>query len=244
MTRRKILRTAPKLAGMIGGASAIEAVSERQFGSTLSPRKVKVVVTGGHPGDPEYGCGGTIARYTALGNEVVLLYLNNGAWPPTPASTRIAEAKHASEILRARCAYVGQANGHAVVDNARYEELRGLLEAEKPDAVFDQWPIDHHPDHRALTMLVMDAWLQSGKNFALYYYEVGQDTMMFTPSDFVDITDVESRKREACYAHASQTPNYWYPLQVQVEKSRGRQSGYQRAEGFLRHWESKPIVLP
>jgi len=37
------------------------------------PGRLKVVVSGGHPGDPECGCGGTIARYTALGHEVVLL---------------------------------------------------------------------------------------------------------------------------------------------------------------------------
>jgi LmbE family N-acetylglucosaminyl deacetylase len=34
------------------------------------------VVTGGHPGDPECGCGGTIARYTEAGHEAVLLYLS------------------------------------------------------------------------------------------------------------------------------------------------------------------------
>jgi LmbE family N-acetylglucosaminyl deacetylase len=28
--------------------------------------RLKVVVTGGHPGDPEYGCGGTVARYSDL----------------------------------------------------------------------------------------------------------------------------------------------------------------------------------
>jgi hypothetical protein len=38
-----------------------------------APRKPKVVVTGGHPGDPEYGCGGTVARYADLGHSVVLL---------------------------------------------------------------------------------------------------------------------------------------------------------------------------
>ena len=38
------------------------------------------MVTGGHPGDPEYGCGGTVARLAAAGHEVVLLYLNDGAW--------------------------------------------------------------------------------------------------------------------------------------------------------------------
>ena len=37
---------------------------------------LKIVVTGGHPGDPECGCAGTIARYTDLGHQVSLLYLN------------------------------------------------------------------------------------------------------------------------------------------------------------------------
>jgi LmbE family N-acetylglucosaminyl deacetylase len=34
--------------------------------------KLKVMVTGGHPGDPEYGCGGTIARYADQGHDVTL----------------------------------------------------------------------------------------------------------------------------------------------------------------------------
>ena len=213
-------------------------------GQAAASRKLKVVVTGGHPGDPEYGCGGTIARYTDAGNEVVLLYMNNGAWPPTPAPTRVGEAKKACEILGARPAFVGQANGHGIVDNEHYEAFRRILEAEKPDVVFDQWPIDHHPDHRALTLLVLDAWLASGREFALYYYEVAQDTMMFTPSEYVDISAVESRKRAACYAHASQTPDYWWALEEQLEIFRGAESGYKQAEGFLRHWESKSIPLP
>lgn len=37
-----------------------------------------VLVIGGHPGDPEAGCGGTIARYTAQGHAVTLLYLPRG----------------------------------------------------------------------------------------------------------------------------------------------------------------------
>src|ERR1700680_3810176 len=46
--------------------------------SSAASSKLRVVVTGGHPGDPEYGCGGTVARYTDLGHEVILLYLNRG----------------------------------------------------------------------------------------------------------------------------------------------------------------------
>ncbi len=246
VTRREMLAGAGKAAPALAlGVPAMNAIGELQPVSPQPPsRKLKIVVTGGHPGDPEYGCGGTILRYTARGDEVVLLYMNNGAWPPTPAATRIAEAKKACEILGARPAFVGQTNGHAIVDDAHYEEFRRLLDAENPDVVFDQWPIDHHPDHRALTMLVLDAWLESHKKFALYYYEVGQDTMMFQPTDFVDISAVSARKREACYAHASQTPDYWYPIETQLEDFRGAESGYKQAEGFLRHWESTSIVLP
>ena len=39
---------------------------------------LKIVVAGGHPGDPECGCAGTVARLTDLGYAVTLLYLNRG----------------------------------------------------------------------------------------------------------------------------------------------------------------------
>jgi N-acetylglucosamine malate deacetylase 1 len=205
-----------------------------------SGRKLKVVVAGGHPGDPEYGCGGTIARFTRLGHEVVLLYLNNGGWPPTPPSARIAEAKKACEILGAQPAYAGQENGHAVIDNAHYEEYAKILNAENPDLVFTQWPIDNHADHRATAMLTYGAWRQSKKKFALYYYEVsnGEDTLQFSPTHYVDFTDVEPMKRAACYAHASQTPDRYYTLQDQVAVFRGLESGYKRAEAFILQLQS------
>ncbi len=102
-----------------------------EFPSAAQPsRKLKIVVTGGHPGDPEYGCGGTIARLTALGHEVVLLYMNDGAWQEIPASVRITEAKKACAILKARPAYARQINGHAIIDNPHYEGFQKILEAE------------------------------------------------------------------------------------------------------------------
>ena len=93
-------------------------------------------------------------------------------------------------------------------------------------------------------MLTLDAWLKSGKAFALYYYEVAEDTTMFSPSDYVDISPVESRRRAACYAHVSQQPDKWYPKQLEITRSRGAESGYPQAEAFLRHWESKRALLP
>ena len=49
------------------------AVARPRFG-----RKLKVLVAGAHPDDPESGCGGTIARYVNEGHAVTALYLTRG----------------------------------------------------------------------------------------------------------------------------------------------------------------------
>jgi N-acetylglucosamine malate deacetylase 1 len=209
-------------------------------------RKLKLIVTGGHPGDPEYGCGGTIARYTDLGHEAVLLYLNRGEWPPRDAGvSRVEEARKACEILKARPLYAGQFNSQAVVDKPHYEAFLKILEAERPDVVFTHWPIDNHADHRAISMLAYDAWLKMKKTFALYYYEVsnGEDTVQFAPTHYVDISGTEPQKRRACYAHASQTPDRYYALQEQVMRMRGIESGHKFAEAFIRHVQSPDFAL-
>ncbi|HXM16974.1 MAG TPA: hypothetical protein VN933_17140, partial [Candidatus Eremiobacteraceae bacterium] len=87
-SRREFLAASGALAlgggGLLGGATA-DAASLGAGAETPASggRKIKVVVCGGHPGDPEYGCGGTIARLTQMGHDVVLFYLNDGGWPPT-----------------------------------------------------------------------------------------------------------------------------------------------------------------
>lgn len=94
-------------------------------------------------------------------------------------------------------------------------------------------------------MLAYDAWMQMGKSFAFYYYEVsdGDDTFMFAPTDYVDISHTEARKKAACYAHASQAPDHFYALQSQVTRFRGVEYGVAQAEGFIRHVQSRRDLL-
>jgi N-acetylglucosamine malate deacetylase 1 len=211
---------------------------------------LKILVAGGHPGDPECGCAGTVIRYRQLGHQVVLLYLNRGegfcggASLDRCAVIRTSEAQAACRILDARAVFAGQYDGRAIVDAPHYEAFARLLEAESPDVVFAHWPIDRHRDHRALSLLTLDAWLNHGRKFAFYYYEVAGDTMMFSPTEYVDISAVESRRRSACFAHASQQPEKWYPQQVEITRRRGAESGFAQAEAFLRHPESRPVPLP
>jgi len=252
ISRREMLNRASRLgAGVAAGVPLLAASTPSPGpGDRPLPHRLKIVVTGGHPGDPEYGCGGTIARYTDLGHEVVLLYLNPGDWSEKPgydpSPTRMAEAQKACELLQARPAYAGQHDGKAIVDPEHYAQFHRLLEAERPHVVFTHWPIDNHADHRAISLLVYEAWLRMTKQFALYYYEVsnGEDTVQFTPTHYVDITGTEPRKKMACYAHASQAPDKFYNLQSLVTHLRGIESGHQHAEGFIRHVQSPDFGLP
>jgi LmbE family N-acetylglucosaminyl deacetylase len=250
-SRRKLLAAgglaAASVAAGLGSsnANAAEAQPPDKPG-----QKFKIVVAGGHPGDPEYGCGGAIARFTDRGHEVALLYLNHG----DPAEIlsenrpmpRVAEAAKACEILKARPLFAGQIDGNAVVDAAHYDAFRRIIAAEKPDAVFTHWPIDNHADHRAMSILVYDAWRHLKKSFALFYYEVssGEDTVQFAPTVYLDITGTEPRKRLACFAHASQSPDRYYNLQDMVARMRGAESGHARAEAFVRHIQSPEFSLP
>ncbi len=249
-SRRKFLRNAAW--ALPSAAIAGAAPAELTASTKAEQKKLKVIVAGGHPGDPEYGCGGTVVRYTEQGHAVTLLYLNRGEGGipgksgKEAAAIRSAEAAKACELLKAKPLFADQIDGQSIVDKAHYDSFARIIEGEKPDVLFTQWPIDGHPDHRATSMLCYEAWLRMGKTFGFYYYEVsdGEDTLMFSPAEYVDITAAEARKHAACYAHASQSPDRFYALQEQVARFRGVESGVGQAEAFVRHVQSRGGMLP
>ena len=205
-------------------------------------KHLNVLVVGGHPGDPEAGCGGTIARYVDGGHEVTILYLTRGEagvagkTAAQAADIRTAEAREACRVLKAKPIFARQVDGATELTAARYAEFVELVAAAKPDVVFTQWPLDHHRDHRACGLLTYDVWLRL--RFALYYYEVdlGSDTQCFRPTDYVDVTATEPRKREACMAHQSQNPDGFYTRDhVPMLRFRGAEAGCGLAEAFIRH---------
>lgn len=82
---------------------------------------LKVVCVGGHPDDPESGCGGTLARYVATGHAVTVIYLTrgergiDGASDAEAATIRTAECEAACRVLGAKALFAGQINGSTEV---------------------------------------------------------------------------------------------------------------------------------
>jgi len=232
----------------LGGAAALLPLDVAR-----DPRKLKILCAGGHPDDPESGAGGTMARYADQGHDAVNLYLTKGEagiqgkTHDEAAALRVAEIGKACAILKVRPLFAGQIDGATEINAARYDEVRRILAEEKPDVVLTHWPIDTHRDHRATSFLVYDAWLRLGRPFALYYFEVdmGAQTQHFHPTHYVDITAVVGRKKEACYAHASQNPAGFYDAYHEpMQKHRGMEAGFPSAEGFVRHVRSRTEPLP
>ena len=251
ISRRELIQQSGWMAGTVAALVHLP-LAESAADSNTPSRKLKVVVAGGHPDDPETGCGGTIARYADLGHEGGSLYLTRGEGGvqgkshDEAARIRTAECEQACEILKCRPEFVGQIDGDAEVNPQRYQQFREILANTRPDVVFTHWPIDAHRDHRATSLLVFDAWLGSGKKFALYYFEVmsGVQTTQFHPTDYVDITATEQRKRDATLAHASQNPIRMYEHHDKMNRFRGLQCGREFAEAFIRHEQSVVAVTP
>lgn len=225
--------------------SLLQAQSQPTF------EKKKIVVVGGHPDDPESGCGGTIVKLVQAGHEVTLMYLTNGdagiegKTLQEAAAIRTKECVEACKILGTKPLFVGQVDGDSVMSNAELARFKKLLYGENPHVVFTQWPIDSHKDHQIASLLTIQAWLQADKRFPLYFYEVctGEQTFGFHPTEYVDITDAHAQKLKSLACHDSQgfigengdyTPAIYKCGHPSMEDFRGRELGVPLAEAFVK----------
>jgi LmbE family N-acetylglucosaminyl deacetylase len=202
----------------------------------------KVLIIGAHPDDPETMCGGTMIKLRKMGIEVVAVYFTGGeAGIPGKSheearSIRTAEAKKACEVMGVRPIFMTQTDGNTEVNKERYAEMKALIEAEQPDMVITHWPIDSHRDHRVCSIIVYDAWRQTGYNFDLYYGEVmtGLQTQNFSPNLWVDITEEHDQKVKAYYCHESQDMPVVQEWHDAMEIMRGMECHAKYGEAFVK----------
>lgn len=214
--------------------------------------KKKIVCVGGHPDDPESGCGGTLAKLAKQGHAVTIIYLTTGEagiegkGHPEAATIRKQEAINACAVLNAKPVFAGQVDGATIMDNAWLSKIQSLIYDEKPDVVFTHWPLDSHKDHQVASLLTIQSWVRAQQKFMLYFFEVcaGEQTMTFHPTDYVDITDTQELKRKAVFCHTSQDPPGIYNCgHSAMEDFRGRELGVKAAEAFVCMYGRKQSLL-
>jgi len=215
--------------------------------TSFKPIKVpdgkNIVCVGGHPDDPESGCGGTLALHAKAGSKVSIVYLTKGEAGiqgkshDVSAGIRSKEARAAASVIGADPYFAGQIDGDAIFNKGEIKKLQDLLTGLKPDILYTHWPLDSHPDHQVASLLSVQCWMRMNKKFDLYFFEVnsGSQSFQFLPTHYIDITPVVTIKEQALFKHRSQYPEEIYREHHHImQQFRGREIGVKEAEAFIK----------
>ena len=214
--------------------------------------KKRVLVVAPHPDDETLGVGGTIAKYSAQGDEVFILMVS-GHLPPIYSQKAyeetVSEAYSAfsvlgvkkSEFLEIPATMIGNQPLHEV--NARISKVVNDF---NPNIVLCPYP-DRHIDHRLVFESVMVATRPIGVGRGIEIvaaYETLSETHWnaphieanFTPNWVVDISDHISEKCNALKCYKSQISEFPGPRSIEaveaLAKFRGTQAGFGYGEGL------------
>lgn len=191
---------------------------------------MKVLIFVAHP-DDETACGGTIAKLTGEGNEVVQVMATNGdkgthdrtVTPEAITAIRKKEMEKAAEVLGiSNVIWLGFSDGTLEENTfALKEKAFKVIRQEKPDAVisFDPWKRwDPHSDHRTIGFAAVEAaYLADSHWYYPEHFDEGlethdvKETYLFhtdEPNYTVDIQDTFDLKKKAADEHQSQSLDF------------------------------------
>lgn len=183
-----------------------------------------VVVIAPHPDDEVLGCGGTIARLSALGSRVHVVTMTRGQQPDFDAAAVqqvMSEASaahrrmgvHESHFLDLPAARLDTI-GRAEVNACLAQVLDGIL----PDTLLVPFPGDLHHDHEIAFRAAM-VWCRPRDEQAparVWAYETLSETnwyappvtTAFIPNIFVDISETIETKLAAFSCYGSQEKSF------------------------------------
>jgi len=163
-------------------------------------KKMNILAVGAHPDDIEFGCGGTLVKYTEKEHRLSLLIMTEGGLGGE-AQVRVSEQLNSNGILGVeKIFWGGYKDCDLLVDKGAISKIENVISDVKPDFIFCHYPDDTHQDHRHLSQAVISA-TRYIRN--VLFYE-GPTTQNFSPQIYVDIFDTIDRKIEALKAHCSQ----------------------------------------
>lgn len=194
---------------------------------------MKVIVFSPHPDDAETVMGGTIAKYTQKGHEVLIVLVTL----PNKRETRRKESEKSAALLGAHLTVLDIDKYQLAFNRKLVEKFDSIFSDFVPDIIFTSWINEAHQDH----VIVSQATIAAARKNTCSLYMYGQvlpsglTSSSFRSQSFVDISDVIDQKMKAVLAHKSQIKHFseqW----IQGIKARatylGFQIGVKYAEAF------------
>ena len=189
--------------------------------------RADVLVIMPHPDDSEFGCAGTVARWTRDGKRVVYVIITNGDKGTSDRSLpseklvviRQAEQREAARVLGvADVIYLGYPDQGLEDSSELRKDIVRQIRLHRPDIVVTVDPYRRyiwHRDHRITGQVVLDAVYPYARDHLAYPDMLAEGLephkvkeMYFTASEDVnyrsDITDTFELKMQALACHKSQ----------------------------------------
>lgn len=189
-------------------------------GPTLDwdPGREKVLVLAPHMDDEVIGCGGTVARHVDAGADVTVAYLTDGSQGSAAlfklkgdalkkaqrelVLTRREEAHRALKHLGVtKTIFLDAADTQLDADRDLPHRIRTVLMDVQPTLVYVPFFLEHHPDHRGASLMLLKAVDGTKLDFMVHGYEVW--TPLF-PNCVVWIDSTMARKQQAMAEYRSQ----------------------------------------
>lgn len=197
----------------------------------------RVLALGAHPDDVELGCGGSLSRLAKDGAEVhAAVFTRCEDETPDDPDLRFRECEAAAVTLGLKRVRVFEFPNRQLPEH-RLEvmiEMEKLQAAIQPDLVFIPFLEDPHQDHETVARAAIRAFRRRETILEFEILRYGSHT--FTPSLFVDIGASIETKVAALRQYKSQFARRAYFDEESfrsLARTRGAQSGYDYAEGFV-----------
>lgn len=216
---------------------------------------MRVLVIGAHPDDEVLGCGGTISRHVAQGDEVFVVIMAWGLASRYDASmleVQRTNAQKASDILGVKeTRFLGIGGLDKRFDEFPfYDIIRPLEDAindYRPDVLYTHHRGDANTDHQVTFKATVSAARTINpfvvKRFLCYETLSSTDQgppfveYQFIPNIFIDIEQYLDRKIEAMQCYTSEVKPYPHPRSVESirfqAKVWGHRAACNAAEAFI-----------
>lgn len=212
-----------------------------------------ILIVAAHADDEAIGCGGTIARHVAEGDEVHLLFMTDGVGSrdvlADEVTERLSAAQQAAQILN-----VSSVTNLSFPDNSIdsvplldiVKEAEVIISKISPEIIYTHHIGDLNIDHQIAHKVVMTA-CRPQPGFcvsSIYAFEVLSSTewqtpglMPFIPNVFENITDYLSIKMQAVTAYDEEMREVPHSRSLKhielLAQHRGHSVGVHAAEAFM-----------